>query len=548
MRLAMLRSIAVLAVLSQSVPALGQDEAKPKKTPFAEMCESLLGGAAMQLVDSWFLPHTQSFPRLKLDTTDEYLKRIKAFPDDLARILKDPSSPDHAAALQYVDTYVRAARGHAAHLPGKDVSPADLATAAEWAVAPNGDAVRKAHAERLKSKTPEIRLISALALASLDEKQAAANVELAATADSGDGPRLAAACNCVGLAHLTGPPALRILKAALKHRDAEVRQAAAGAIITIGGPARELTPDLIAYLRTGKEAEGAYQYPFAMMIPQQANLALMALASIGKDAARAAPAIVERYPQASDADKVAMLRCLARLGNKEPGVVAVLRRALDSDAPTQRLTAACALLHLIADDRDATAALKKAFGDPASVKVALEACWEVGAPSREIAGEAAKSLAADREDRRRLAMQALGSIGRPAAAAIPALEELLAREHSGLEHTFQSSQTAARALADIGGKDAAAALLRVADSKSDGARYAFMYLPDVADDLPPTSLDVLVRAMNDHLDAKDAAAIALSNLGPRSSRVRRDLERKLDDPAVGWIVDTALRRIDAARQ
>jgi hypothetical protein len=70
-----------------------------------------------------------------------------------------------------------------------------------------------------------------------------------------------------------------------------------------------------------------------------------------------------------------------------------------------------------------------------------------------------------------------------------------------------------------------------------------MYLPDLGDDLSPTALAVLVRAIESDDRPKDVAAMALSNLGERARPVRRDLERLLDEPTAGWILDTALRRI-----
>jgi hypothetical protein len=75
-----------------------------------------------------------------------------------------------------------------------------------------------------------------------------------------------------------------------------------------------------------------------------------------------------------------------------------------------------------------------------------------------------------------------------------------------------------------------------------------MYLPKLGDDLPPTTLAVLVRAIKSKAEAKDIAAIALSNLGERARPVRLDLERLREDPDVGWIVDTALRRIPANKR
>jgi hypothetical protein len=72
-----------------------------------------------------------------------------------------------------------------------------------------------------------------------------------------------------------------------------------------------------------------------------------------------------------------------------------------------------------------------------------------------------------------------------------------------------------------------------------------MYLPELGDDLPPTALAVLVRAIEGNDRPKDMAAVALSNLGRRARPVRRDLERLLEVPEAGWILDTALGRIAA---
>ena len=105
-------------------------------------------------------------------------------------------------------------------------------------------------------------------------------------------------------------------------------------------------------------------------------------------------------------------------------------------------------------------------------------------------------------------------------------------------------------LAKIRGKEAAAALLRVADSKASGAHYAIMYLPDLGDDLPPTTLAVLVRAMKSNDRRSDVAAMGAgaTQWSERARPVRRDMVRLLEDPAVGWILDTALRRIPANPQ
>jgi hypothetical protein len=44
---------------------------------------------------------------------------------------------------------------------------------------------------------------------------------------------------------------------------------------------------------------------------------------------------------------------------------------------------------------------------------------------------------------------------------------------------------------------------------------------------------------------KATCGIILTNLGERARPVRRDLERLVEDSELGWILDTALRRMPA---
>src|SRR5262249_43785872 len=158
----------------------------------------------------------------------------------------------------------------------------------------------------------------------------------------------------------------------------------------------------------------------------------------------------------------------------------------------------------------------KAFADDATSELATDICKQFGPPSREIAAKLLPMLEDKNEDTRIYAMRVLAQIGPQAAEAVPAIEKLLAKDEDGMTHTFLSSTAAARALAQIGGKEAAAALLRVADSKSTAAGYALMTLAELGDDLPPTALAVLVRAIKRDDGPKAKAAIALSNLGERA--------------------------------
>jgi HEAT repeat protein len=421
----------------------------------------------------------------------------------------------------------------------------DLSFAVDLALAPHTGKIREALVASLQAKAPKTRLWAARALLCLDESHAKANELFQASAASADAKLLVETSNFIGLARLTSPQAIEYLGRLLKHRDPSVRESAAGAAITMGRSARDLAPALIALLETGENAKGQYYCPFVIGLPQGGNLALMALESLKEQAKPAIPAILARFAKANDEDQLTMLACLASIGHKDDACLATVRKTLKSDKSNLKLAAACTLLHLAPADREATGLLKKALANDATKNLAIEICQRFGPPSREIARSLLPMLDDQKEDVRINATHALARIGPPAAESVPGIEKLLAKEEDHMTHTFQSTQAAAHALAKIRGKEAAAALLRVADSKASGARYAIMYLPDLGDDLPPTALAVLVRAIESDDRPKDVAAIALSNLGERARPVRRDLERLLEEPTAGWILDTALRRIPA---
>jgi HEAT repeat protein len=542
MRVFFLRLFAIQVGIGLCSPAgFGQEKEEPSKTPFQETADSLCGGCALQLMEYGHLPHFTSWSRLKGgDFDDAFQKRSKSFPDDLMKALGNRKSVDHEAAVHFLAFYASLARNHAALLSEKN-----LCLAVDLALAPYTCRIRDGLIASLNAKAPKTRLMAALALLCLDQSHAKANEVLQASASSPDAKLLAEASQNIGLAHLTSPQAIEYLGRLLKHRDPTVRESAAGAAITMGPSARDLAPALIAFLETGENANGNYQNPFAIALPESGNLALMALKSLKEHARPAFPAILARFAKANDDDQLEMLACLANIRPKENACLAMVRNSLENKKSNMRLAAACTVLHLAPGDRGATELLQKALADDVTKKLAVEICQQFGPPSREIAASLLSMLDDEKENVRIGATLALARIGPQAAESVPGIEKLLAKEEDAMTHTFQSTSTAAYALAKIRGKEAAAALLRVADSKASGARYAMVCLPALGDDLPPSTLAVLVRAIESDDRPKDVAAIALSNLGERARPVRRDLERLLDDPAIGWILDTALRRIPA---
>jgi hypothetical protein len=538
-----LRLLAILLGigLGSAAEVFRHEKVEPKETPFQKTASSLLVGCAMHLSEYGHFPHFTSWSRVRggnVDAADR--KRYKDFPDVLMKALVNRESVDHATAVAFLANYANLARIHAANFSEKDLS-----VAVDHALAPHTGKIREALVAILQAKTANTRLMAAMALLCLDENHVKANEVFQASVMLPD-VDLSETSRFIALAHLTSPQAINYLRRLLKHRDMRVRHGAASAAITLGRSARDLAPALIALLETGKDAEGSYEYPFAIAaVPQSGNLALMALESLEEHAKPAVPAILKRFAKANDEDQLAMLACLAHSGHKGDACLAIVRKSLRSEKSKLKLAAACTLLHLTPRDREATDLLKNALADDTTKNLALEICQQFGPPSPEIVASLLPMLDNNAEDVRINAMRALASIGPQATQAVAGLEKLLAKEEDAMTHTFQSTEAAARALAKIRGKEAAAALLRVADSKTSGAYPAIKYLPKLGDDLPPATLEVLVRAIRSDDRPKEMAAMALSNLGERARPVRRELERLHEDPEVGWIIDTALRRIPA---
>jgi hypothetical protein len=545
MRTTFLRMFATfLGVALGSSAGFAAEKKEPDPTPFQESARMLFGGSFLQMVQFGHLPHLASWAKLPKggDVDDKDIQRCKSFPDDLMKALESREGADHDEAVAGLAYYAALARFRAVTSSEKN-----LPSGVGRALAPHTARIRQALAAGVaREKTPRTRLMAALALLSLDEGHAEANKILQASAASADAKLLADASQIVGLAHLTTPQALEFLGRLLKHRDPAVRQAAAGAVITMGTSARDMAPALIAYLETGESARGTYTHPLTMALPPTENLALKALESLKEHARPAVPAILARYEKANADDQVAMLSCLANAGHNNEACLAAARKSLESKKANVRLAAACTLLHLAPGDRGATDLLKEALAGDATRDLAVKTCQQFGPPSREIVASLLPMLNSDTENVRIEAMNALARIGRPAAESVPAIEKLLATEEDHTTHTFLSSTAAARTLASIGGKAAAAALLRVAESKSSGAEYAISCLPDLGDELPPAALAALVRIVNSDDLLREPAALALSNLGERAGPVRRDLQRLVDVSDVGWILDTAVRRIPAA--
>src|SRR5262249_17778512 len=130
-------------------------------------------------------------------------KRCARFPDDLLKALTNQESVDHEPAVRFLAYYASLVRTHAAQLLEKDLSnPVHLA------LAPHTSKIQEALVASLQAKSLPTRLMAALALLSLDERQAKANEVLQASAASAETKLLAETSGLIGAARLASPQAI----------------------------------------------------------------------------------------------------------------------------------------------------------------------------------------------------------------------------------------------------------------------------------------------------------------------------------------------------
>lgn len=135
-----------------------------------------------------------------------------------------------------------------------------------------------------------------------------------------------------------------------------------------------------------------------------------------------------------------------------------------------------------------------------------------------------KALESPRKDLRLEAIKKLGTLGRAASAAVPALATLLREADDTV------AQAAAKALAQIG-PPAVPDLVIAADAPKAGTRHRAVWAlgqmgPDAA-----RAVEVLQRALSDANPKLRAAAVhALGEIGPAAEPAIRDLFGRLGDP------------------
>ena len=283
------------------------------------------------------------------------------------------------------------------------------------------------------------------------------------------------------LRNIGSPKAIPALIEALKDKDAEMRKAAAEALGLIGSP--EAVPALIEALQD-KDAEVRED-------------AAEALGKIGSP--EAVPALIEALKDKDVWVRKAAARALGEIGSTE--AVPALIEALRDEKWFVRETAAEALGEI---GSPAIPALIEALRDEEKRmrEAAAEALGKIGSP------EAAPALIEALRDEewfvRRAAVEALVKIG--STEAIPALIEALRDEEADVRGA------AAKALRKIGSPEAVPALIEaLRDEDADVRKTAARALGEIGS---PEAVPALIEALRDEdADVRKTAARALGKIG-----------------------------------
>jgi HEAT repeat protein len=421
-------------------------------------------------------------------------------------------------------------------------------------------------ARQLKSLSPRVRIVSALALYRIDKRPAA--VAALRKELSGSGDDLAWAAWALEQCGPDAAPAVPELVAQLTNRSEFIRRYAFLALESIGQPA-------VAPLVKALDSKQ----------PRQRVEAAEALGRIGPEAEAAVPALIGLTQTAPPGPRAAAARALGRIGSADRKTLDALQKSLrDSDAVVRREAAlalqrlgpraaslAAPLSEALRDSdrptRRAAAAALARIGTPA-VKPLLALlndsddlirrqaldCLTAQAPEDALA--ALIGIARDPHDvLRPRAVEALASFGRPAATTLAALladgrvrgESAAALARLGADaaparraliDTLAQAEPAVlqdviHALGEIGGTESAAALVKLYDDQDAphlAVLSALARMPGAAKEWVPVARKAL---KDDRPLVRLEALAALAVAGGESKPAIEDVTARLkDDNAV----------------
>lgn len=341
-----------------------------------------------------------------------------------------------------------------------------------------------------------------------------------------------------------GPVAVPTLDAFLKRQavsrdfDPMARMYVAEALGEIGPAAESAVPALIGVLRdpglsayAAGEALGKIGPGAAGGVPQLVGLltseydevrygAAEALAGIGPDAKQAVNALIGALRDQNESVRYMAADALREIGSGARQALPALLAALSDENYLVRTKAAGAVQR-IGPDVSAIAALRRALKDQDD-GVRIRAAWALGAIGSDAVPTLVTLLRGTDSELSRLAIQALGTMGPPAKASVPALIELL--EDKVLGHS------AAWALGKIGPSAEASvpALIGLLQKGPASSQiiYALAWIGPAAAPATPALVQSLQEG--DHL-LRLSSARALGEIGPGAKASIPALVHALDD-------------------
>jgi HEAT repeat protein len=491
--------------------SFGTDETKTK--PAREEPLSFEEKVRLSLMDPYFLDYGVVFGLQPYGHP-----QLRSFPRELVQALQGKDDKKRLITLRYLNTL----SGMVRHSCSEDENP-DVPRQFRLALDRRAAAITTGLKASLKDPVREARFLAASTLFALEPDHKEALAILTAGLKTKNAKVRAESCENVGVLSLRHPSIVACLCDCLGAKEAAVRRAAARALMETGPAGKEAVCPLVE-LAKSKEACGEADSYWMIAGSRRANLAVLALASMGEHAAPAVPALMKLLETANAEDAPDIVFCLGKIGpparEAAPAVRRFLRRLIRDGRPeTARKIdpwprsyhakadtpagAAAALLSIVPGDPEAVAVLQRALKTRRTRTEAAEACYFMGIKDKALLNtlkEGGDSAAA---------AYALANYGPAAAGAVPTLEEAIP-----VQKDRQLCRAMTECLAKIG-KAGLPALLRLANEKGSEGELSRSSAILALGRFPRDSavvVPVLIKALADE-KTRESAVIALGKLG-----------------------------------
>jgi len=489
--------------------------------------------AQSTLLDPYFLDYGIVFGLQPYDDP-----RWQSFPRKLVQALQGKDDKKRLIALEYLNTL----SGMVRHTCIEDGNP-DVPHQFRLALDRHAPNIAIGLNASLKDPMKKTRFLAAGTLLALEPAHKEALAILAEGLKTKNGKVRAERCEDVGFLNLRHPDLVACLCDCLRAEEPTVRRAAARALMEIGAAGKAAVLPL-AELSKSKQVYGEADCYWMIAGSRRANLAILALASMGEHAVPAVPALTKLLETASAEDAPDIVFCLGKIGTPAreaaPAVRRFLRRLIRDARPESvsgRLnagaprptspssarkidpwppsyyakadtpaSAAAALLSIVPGDPEAVAILQRALKTQTgrTHTEAAEACYFMGIKDKTLLNTLIATL--KHKGATFAAVYALANYGPAAADAVPALEDFV-RGQKGFDLCWAGTECLAKI-----GKAGLPALLRLANEKGiEGRSWAILALGSFSQD-SAVVVPVLVKALADEM-TRTRAVMALGKLG-----------------------------------